>query len=422
MEAAPPATREEALQAEEERRLRRALAEDGHDVAALIAAGQRKFDAGHYRIAVPIWERAEDAMLEEAQVPPLSLPHARLLLDLGHAHLRAGNARRAREILAPLPALAERLRDVRFGLLARAQVANLLTFEGKDAEAEILLRKLLPEIERELGERDPLALNERCSLMEAVLNQGRAAEAEALVRAPVGKGNGGPAPDLLATVSDVMGPDDRLTCFLLYNCAAAVLRQGRGAEAERIVRDTLSRREARDGDHPDVLVTRHLLARALLQQGRAAEAEELHLATLPLDEAVLGRDHPYTHTERIATALAAFEAGHPSTARQLLAAVPPDAGMPRWKETRLLLQARVADADGDGAEADRLLAAAEEGLKRFAKGDTGWRYLARYRATRTPGQPGGTFLDPQGADANTAPDVSQEGNAGGASSLKGRRP
>ena len=98
VEAAPAETREEVRAREERDRLRRLLREAPGDVDALRAVGQREFDAGRYRTAIPIWRRAEDALLAEGDVAPDSEPHLAIRLDLGLATLLAGSLREARKL------------------------------------------------------------------------------------------------------------------------------------------------------------------------------------------------------------------------------------------------------------------------------------------------------------------------------------
>ena len=78
-------------------------------------------------------------------------------------------------------------------------------------------------------------------------------------------------------------PDDPDVLAARHNIAAALLDQGKAAEAEAAFRDLLPLRERVQGpEHPGTLSTRHSIAVTLIDQGNAAEAEAAFRALLPL--------------------------------------------------------------------------------------------------------------------------------------------
>ena len=79
---------------------------------------------------------------------------------------------------------------------------------------------------------------------------------------------------------------------------AALTKQGRYDEAEKLLRDVLETREklGQSNEDPNMLRTMNNLAAALHHQGRFAEAEGLHRQVLESDEQNLGSEHTDTIT------------------------------------------------------------------------------------------------------------------------------
>jgi hypothetical protein len=195
----------------------------------------------------------------------------------------------------------------------------------------------------------------------------------------------------------VQGKEHPNTLTTRHNLGEAIRDQGRAAEAEAMFRDLLPLREKVQGkEHLHTLITRHGLARAILDQGRAAEAEAIFRDLLPLQEKVQGKEHPHTLVNRRALALAGLEQGSSDRARDALASLPEDGGDPdplRMGQTAML-RGWLADLDGDDAEAESLLHEAERHLAHLAPEHYARRQLDRYRETRVPGGAGGTMVLP----------------------------
>lgn len=122
-------------------------------------------------------------------------------------------------------------------------LAGLLTFQTKatSKEAEAMYRRVLTQIERDVGYRHPYRLTALANIAESLKIQGRCEESRGLYR------------EVLVQQSEVLGPE-----------------------------------------HPQTLMTMYSLARVLNEQGEIKEAEELHLQALVLREKVLGPEHPDT--------------------------------------------------------------------------------------------------------------------------------
>ncbi|MBL9058683.1 MAG: tetratricopeptide repeat protein, partial [Mangrovicoccus sp.] len=142
-------------------------------------------------------------------------------------------------------------------------------------------------------------------------------------------------------------------------------------------------------DHPDTLTTRATIARALLDQGKAEAAEADLRSLLPATERVMGKDHPHTLTTRWVAAQAALAQGKAPAARGIMPAGPASAA-PKDCGRAALLRGWCADLEGDAAAADRDLAEAAAALAPLLPEHYLRRELARYLATRRPGQAGGS--------------------------------
>ena len=92
--------------------------------------------------------------------------------------------------------------------------------------------------------------------------------------------------------SHVNGPDDPATLTSKGNLANALLYQGRYAEAEELLTEVCNvGQRVMSETHPDMLKAMNSLANAVSKQGRRAEAEQLYQKVLRLKEAVLGPEH-----------------------------------------------------------------------------------------------------------------------------------
>ena len=299
----------------------------------------------------------------------------------------------------PTPTKVEPTRTIQSGITPE-DVANLLAQTNIDGRTlisisapfrdagrydlrEACLKAAIPLLDSSEGPESSWTLDARHAHAHAILNQGRPAEAETLFA------------DLIPLREEHKGKNHPNTLTTRHEHARAILDQGRAAEAETLFADLIPLREEHEGKHhPNTLTARHVYARAILDQGRAAEAEPLFADLTPLCEEHQGKHHPHTLATRRSAARAALEAGHTETARALLAPLPEDGGdrNPLRKGQTALFRAILADHHGDAPTAERHLAEAEMHLAHLTPEHYARRELAHYRATRTPGQPGGTTL------------------------------
>ncbi|MEQ8850172.1 MAG: serine/threonine-protein kinase [Phycisphaerales bacterium] len=244
--------------------------------------------------------------LEEAE------PHLRRSLELHEQVWGVGSidAERAERDLAVLlsrtgrgdeaiaifrDVLARLDRDGRAGTaddaITSIRAGAVLLGQGAYAEAESLLRRAIPIIERESAERSdalPAALN---NLARALSGQGKRAEAEELyIRAR----------DAFA---ERFGPDHPSVAIASVNIAAMRYARGDLEGAIESYRDVIRVLQPIMGDeHPQVAVTRHNLAYALYDRGDfKGSLRELELALVGY-RATYGPDHPETLTTLMAAA------------------------------------------------------------------------------------------------------------------------
>jgi hypothetical protein len=348
VETAPPETREEIRQREERDRLRRLLRATPGDVKALRKIGQKEFDAGRYRIAIVLFERAQEALMAQGAaisgVRQLSIQRS-----LGWATLYAGRLRAARKIIGPLPELSANATSPSdpVTLDSRELVGKLLWYEGAFTAAENELCDLLMLRVKVKGEEHPDTLNTRYGLAQAILGQGRAVEAEQVFR------------ELLRLREKVLGREHPATLSTRHELARAILDQGRAAEAEAALRDLLPLATRVQGaEHPYTLTTRSVLARAILDQGRAAEAEAALHDLIPRETKVQGAEHPHTLTTRYCLARAILDQGRTAEAEQAFRDLLPVEAKVKGAEhsdtlaTQYML-ARVILDQGRAAEAER---------------------------------------------------------------------
>eukprot|EP00808_Paulinella_micropora_P025534 g7102.t1 len=162
-------------------------------------------------------------------------------------------------------------------------VANLLSDQGKLAEAEPLYRRALAGYEEELGATHPDTLVMVNNLAVLLKDQGKMAEAEPLYRRA------------LAGREEKLGATHPDTLVMVNNLAILLSDQGKLAEAEPLYRRALAGYEEELGaTHPDTLVMVNNLAGLLKDQGKLAEAEPLYRRALAGKEEKLGATHPDT--------------------------------------------------------------------------------------------------------------------------------
>jgi tetratricopeptide (TPR) repeat protein len=138
---------------------------------------------------------------------------------------------------------------------------------------------------------------------QVLIRQGRWAEAESILR------------QRLHLTRD----SSRQREVVLHELAWALEEQGRYAEAEEVLRQALSVEENALGKaHPSYAASLHNLGRVLDTQGRYAEAEELLRQALAIKERALGKAHPHYAASLCNLAWVLNEQGRYAEAEELM--------------------------------------------------------------------------------------------------------
>jgi tetratricopeptide (TPR) repeat protein len=165
-----------------------------------------------------------------------------------------------------------------------------LAKQGRDLEAEPLLKKALEIREKELGIEHPMTATSLNNLVACLNVQGKYAEAKK-VRERYQKGSS--SSDHFTSDSSSNKHLDTVTD--LNKRADNLDRQGRYFEAEPLYRKALEIREKELGpEHPDTIISLHNLTVCLSRQDRDSEAEPLYKRALEIKEKVFGPEHPET--------------------------------------------------------------------------------------------------------------------------------
>ncbi|MEO0503046.1 MAG: toll/interleukin-1 receptor domain-containing protein [Pseudomonadota bacterium] len=294
----------------------------------------------------------------------------------------AGVADRAGDAAAGLAAAAA-LKDAGVDPKTMLAVAQMRHEVGDFAVEEQVRRVAQPMLDDAEGTESNWSLNNRQNTAFAVLQQGRASEAEAAFRT------------LLPLMEKVQGAEHPGTLTTRHYLARAILDQGRAAEAEAAFRALHTLYEKVQGaEHPGTLITRHSLARAILDQGRASEAETALRTLLPLEEKVKGAEHQHALVTRVLLALACLEQGAIDGAREALVGV--TAGglvqTPNHLARFALVRAFLKDQERDAIAAEAALAQAMEIAAPLTPEHPTRRSIDHYTKTRVPGGVGGSTL------------------------------
>jgi len=143
-------------------------------------------------------------------------------------------------------------------------LALVLQFQGKLAEAEPMLRETLAERRQLLGNSHPHTLHSINNLASLCRAQGKLTEAEPLSR------------EALAERRQVLGSSHPDTLTSIGNLALLLRQQGKLAEAEPLFREALDRaRQVLGNSHLLTLSPIIDLASLLREQGKLTEAEPL---------------------------------------------------------------------------------------------------------------------------------------------------
>ncbi|WBB88189.1 tetratricopeptide repeat protein [Micromonospora sp. WMMC264] len=183
-------------------------------------------------------------------------------------------------------------------LQIRNNLADIMRWQGRYAEAETGYREVLAARIRLLGADHPDTLSTRHHLAVVMQEQGRYAEAETGYR------------EVVAARIRLLGADHSDTLKTRNNLAVVMQEQGRYAEAETEHREVLAARTRLLGaDHPDTLSTRNNLAIVTADQGRYAEAETECREVVAARIRLLGADHSDTLKTRQGLAVVMQEQG-----------------------------------------------------------------------------------------------------------------
>jgi TPR repeat protein len=230
--------------------------------------------------------------------------------NLGHQAGLAGDAVRARDLLAELLPDQERVlgRDDPSTLTTRYELAHWTGLAGNYDQAKNLLAELLPDQERVLGREDPNTLATRQELAAWTGSAGEPQRARDMLA------------ELLPMYANIRGREHPDTLALRHNLATLTGTAGDAVRARDLLAELLPDRERICGrEDPNTLATRQVLAYWTREAGDPARSRDMLAELLPVYEKVLGRGHPDTLSARANLAFSTLEAGDPAKARDLLA-------------------------------------------------------------------------------------------------------
>jgi non-specific serine/threonine protein kinase/serine/threonine-protein kinase len=276
----------EALFAELRNNARRSLAAEGAEPTAIeeamapfekVLAATNATDISLAVINSQILEKAVQAIDEGFHNRPL---------------IRAGLLQHLSEVFVSLHLFdaAERLQESAYKIrLAELGANHPDTFDSICGKADLLVHRAdYAEAGRLyrvcadgfVAASDPRALDAQAGLAQTLMEEGRFAEAEALMR------------EIYATRLRTAGPDSSDTVTSLSNLGSVLQAQGKLSEAADISRQVLAASERIEGpEHPLTLTALHNTAFMLQSLGRHAEAEPLYRRKLELSMRILGTNH-----------------------------------------------------------------------------------------------------------------------------------
>jgi tetratricopeptide (TPR) repeat protein/CHAT domain-containing protein len=160
-------------------------------------------------------------------------------------------------------------------------LALLYVRQGRSAEAAPLFERVVALDERALGPGHADLATALSNLADAYRKQGRYADAEK------------PLERALAIREKILGPDNLELAIGINNLASVYYGEGKFAEAAtRFERALAILKTALGEDNPSVLTAASNLAQVYSKAGRYADAEKLARHTLESRERTLGPDHP----------------------------------------------------------------------------------------------------------------------------------
>ena len=223
------------------------------------------------------------AMALETSPPEDAVTRAAAEQSIGRAMMSLGMLPEGRKLLQDaerglggMAADADARRDIRLDL------AELLFFEGKAAEAEVEFRELLAEERTASGgshtEREGLLLNDLGASLRA---QGKPEEAEQMQR------------EAIAARTAVLGADSLAVAESRNNLGSALFQKGDLAGAvEEFEKALKTRRSLLRPDHPLIIRLESNMGLAKLRMGDAGGAVDLLTHAAGAWDAAFGPDHP----------------------------------------------------------------------------------------------------------------------------------
>ena len=191
-------------------------------------------------------------------------------------------------------------------LIAKENVARVLSNQCRFAEAEQLYREALNKHEFLLGRLHPDVFITRGELAGTIKDQDRLIEAEQMYL------------DLLKDRLEVLGDRHPATLVTLTNLATVAARQGNHQKADSIYRDALHISEETLGVyHPSTVNVMHNLACSVFDRKDYRQAVTEFRAVLEVQKKVLGPSHPHTMRTRRNLAIALRSDGDPEQGNKL---------------------------------------------------------------------------------------------------------
>jgi tetratricopeptide (TPR) repeat protein/tRNA A-37 threonylcarbamoyl transferase component Bud32 len=160
-------------------------------------------------------------------------------------------------------------------------LADLLSAQGKLADAEVVFREAVEKRRRILGEEHPDTLTSIDALGMVLMYEAKWIEAERCVR------------EALEKRRRVLGDQHGDTMHSINNMGGVLQHEGKLREAEPYFREVLDKRRRFLGeDDPDTLSSINNLGLLLKEQGKLSEAEPYFREALVKNRRVLGEEHP----------------------------------------------------------------------------------------------------------------------------------
>jgi eukaryotic-like serine/threonine-protein kinase len=167
--------------------------------------------------------------------------------------------------------------------------ANMLSYvmiqEGKPADAEKLLRETIDREQRGLGPESPTTLTGKRFFAFALDSEGRYEEADKIQRG------------VLDGMRRTLGPENMETLLATNEMANITKDEGHLPEAEKLYREAMETlRRVFGPENQTTLLATSNLAAVLREEGHRAESEQMLRELLETKSRVLGPEHPQTLT------------------------------------------------------------------------------------------------------------------------------